>query len=505
MTMPMFDVPATEQSPKPKPLCGGKRFRDVPSPAQCWLEAPNLDGLVEPDDQVRAFADVIAMMDVTELENAYRGGGAPAYPPRYVLAIVLFGAMHGLRSGRQLALACQTDTRFMWLAGGERLDHELFSEFRRKFGTQITRLWQDTVLMGLQAGLITLEQVSIDGTKIAAHAKRETLSEEDIVKLLATLESQMEKLQAEAEALDAADEASPDARRAAQIPKELQDAKVRHERLRQAQQVLKQRGWDRVSETEPEAPVQKTRDGKRPGYNGQAGVDKDSGMVVGQFLTDAQNDTQQFVPACKQVMDLAGAKPGVACADAGYGSEEALRYLADHQINGFINLQAPRTKGRYGHEQFTYDAERDLYLCPAGHELLRKRDKAIPNRPPCRVYRASATCCRHCPQRANCITPKSACKELVMVPHSDLVSAMRLRANTAEGKQALTTRSTTVEPTFGVIKCVLGLRQFLLSGQEGAAIEFALACLAINMRKLTQWLTKGGALALLAPQPATAA
>jgi len=629
MAMKLLDTPASDTPPKPKPLSLGKRFRDVPSPQQGILGGFSIDDWVERDDMVRSVHAVIETLDVSAMEDAYRGGGAPAYPPRYVLGLLVFGMILGLRSGYELQDACKHDTRFVWLAGGERLNHELFTDFRRKFGETIKKLWEQTVLAGINGGFITLEQLAIDGSKFAANCKRKGVEAKDVDDLLDQVSARIAKLLAEAEEIDAArerqaeaaqqapedpqgaadqgqagantaaqtpedpqgaadpsqadadtaqqapehpqcapdqgqtdvdtaaqtpedpqgitdpsqadadtaqqapedpqgaagqgqadadaaqetpeerqgvsDPSQADAERALRVREELRHAEAQRQRLLEAKQAMERNNWTAVGETDPQAPVQKTQDGKRPGFNAQIAVDADSRMVVGQFLTDALNDTDQLARMCQQIMDLTSTKPQLICTDSGFASEQSLRYLVREHLNGYINQQEPNNNGRFGHEHFSYDQHRDLYICPAGHELPYKGDKKLRGDKLHRQYRASSKCCRNCPLRQRCITDKATYRQLVLVPHSELVSAMRTKVASDEGKQAMIMRSSTVESTFGLMKAPMGMRQFLLRGVAGAAIELSLACLAINVRKLAQWLLKGGTPSLLDMRPATTA
>ena len=629
MAMKLLDTPASDTPPKPKPLSLGKRFRDVPSPQQGILGGFSIDDWVERDDMVRSVHAVIETLDVSAMEDAYRGGGAPAYPPRYVLGLLVFGMILGLRSGYELQDACKHDTRFVWLAGGERLNHELFTDFRRKFGETIKKLWEQTVLAGINGGFITLEQLAIDGSKFAANCKRKGVEAKDVDDLLDQVSARIAKLLAEAEEIDAArerqaeaaqqapedpqgaadqgqagantaaqtpedpqgaadpsqadadtaqqapehpqcapdqgqtdvdtaaqtpedpqgitdpsqadadtaqqapedpqgaagqgqadadaaqetpeerqgvsDPSQADAERALRVREELRRAEAQRQRLLEAKQAMERNNWTAVGETDPQAPVQKTQDGKRPGFNAQIAVDADSRMVVGQFLTDALNDTDQLARMCQQIMDLTSTKPQLICTDSGFASEQSLRYLVREHLNGYINQQEPNNNGRFGHEHFSYDQHRDLYICPAGHELPYKGDKKLRGDKLHRQYRASSKCCRNCPLRQRCITDKATYRQLVLVPHSELVSAMRTKVASDEGKQAMIMRSSTVESTFGLMKAPMGMRQFLLRGVAGAAIELSLACLAINVRKLAQWLLKGGTPSLLDMRPATTA
>jgi len=513
MTPALFDVPATADPPAFKPVCGGKRFIEPPSRDQCWLRPKCIDDMVAADDPVRVYDAIGDMLDVSAIERHYAGGGAPAHYPRFMVKLLIFALCNGVRSGRAMAEHCKWDTRFIWLACGERLDHELFSDFRTRFGAELKLLFKQTVQMGVVSGLLSLQQISIDGTKIAAHAARKSLDLDGLDKALQSLDARIDELLAEAAGLDAEEDAreileAAERERAAQIAQELATAQQRRDKLEAAKAALEANGQERINPTDIEAPIQKTQDGKRAGFNGQIAVDADSGMIVGQELTTAQNDTGQLAPIVEQAIENTGFKPEVAAADTGYQSAASLEYLETAEVNGYVKQPKTTQEGCFGYDDFVYDEERDLYTCPEGHELPYKGTKDL--RYECRVYRASRKCCNGCPQRAKCLSGKAKSRQLVVAPHGELVSAMRRKVDTDEGQAALKRRSATVEPTFGTMKSVLGLRQFLLVGHEKAAIEFTLASIAINVRKLVSWAMSGGELCLLnggqaqTPETATA-
>jgi transposase len=500
----LFEVPKEPLPQAPKPLSGGRRFRELPAREQLYLAARSVEEMVPPDDPVRLYDAIINELDVSQFEAYYRGGGAPAFLPGYVLKLLVFAMTEGVRSARQLSRVCRRDVRYMWLAHGVAVDHELFSDFRALFGEQIEHVFGQTVLLGMEAGLITLQQVSVDGSKIAAHAKRKAYSAADLDELQQHLEARAARLLAAMAAQDAAEDSAEAAVQAEKLPAELADVQRRQERLRQAKVALLEKGWDRISETDFEAPVQKTQDGKRPGYNAQFAVDADSGMVLSQELTAAQNDTHQLAPLLDGVVQNTGCKPDVVAADTGYQSAESLQALEAGEFNGYVNQPQAANEGRFGHEAFSYEAERDLYTCPEGHALPYKGLKDL-RYDDCRVYRSSSKCCKQCPRRAECISDKSSFRQLVVAPHGEQVSAMRRKLKTDEGQAAMKRRFASIEPTFGVMKSVLGLRQFLLVGKEKAAIELALAATAINLRKLASWASSGGSLSQLRGATAMAA
>jgi transposase len=309
-------------------------------------------------------------LDFSGFEREYRGGGRPAFHPQLIGTIVVYGMCSGVLSARELAQRLEYDTRFMWLAHEQHIDHEVFSDFRRRFGPQIKDLFKETVRLALRLGLVSLAHVAIDGTKIAAAAQRRALNKDDLDKAIARLDERIEKLLAEAEALDTADEAELGHLRGDEVPQELATAQARQEKLQALLPLVNDDAHKRISPTDPEAPLQKTQDGKRPGYNAQIAVDEKVGIIVAADVTCEQNDTQQFEPMAEQTIANVQQTPEVIATDTGYHSGEALEYLERKpELNAYINQSPSATPDLYGHEDFEYDTQTDTYRCPAGQRL----------------------------------------------------------------------------------------------------------------------------------------
>jgi len=490
------DADASASPPNGVRVRGGKRFEEIPSRDQLSFEVRRIQDFVPEGDRVRVIDELVDQLDFSALEAAHPGGGRPAFAPKFLAKQLIFGYTLGIRSAREISRRVDYDVRFKWLASERRVDHRTLSHFRRQFHEALKDIFRQTVHLGVLAGLVSLRLVAVDGTKIAAAAKRRTLGPDALEKALRHVDEQIEQLLREGERLDAEEDAALGEARGDEVPPELAKAKTRREKLLEAKRTLQQSGQGHVSLTDPEAPVQKTGDGKRPGYNGQLAVDGDSGVIVGQDLTDAQDDTQQLAPMVEQVTEHLGLLPDTLPADAGYQSAETLTFIEKWDLNAYLGQRPPPAQERYGHEAFGYDSERDTYVCPVGATLVFKKIKTL-HEDPYRLYRASSRDCRHCPQRARCITEKSPVRELLIATHDALVQAMRQKSATEAGREALQLRAQTVEPTFGTIKAVLGLRQFLLRGLRGAQTEFGLCAIAMNLRKVAHWRLAGGDGALL--------
>ena len=269
---------------KAKQRCGGKRFVELRAREQRQLLPPSLEEMVEPDDPVRAVAEVMAAVDMSRFEEAYRGGGRPAYPPRVVCSVLVYAYMLGITSARQIAVALRTDVRMMYLAHGLRIDHRTISLFRRRHAEALEDLFRQVVRIGIRVGVVKMGQVGIDGTKIAARAGRRVYSAEELDGMMERITEEIRRYMEESRRVDEEEDERYGEGMGDELPEELQDRERLREKIAEAIKELKEGEQKAVSVSEPEARVQKIGREKRPGYNCQVAVDIDSGMIVSQAV-----------------------------------------------------------------------------------------------------------------------------------------------------------------------------------------------------------------------------
>jgi transposase len=485
-----------------KTLRQGQRFVAVPGRDQLTFSARCTEDLVPVDAPVRVYDEILELLDFRLLEQKHPGGGRPAYPPQFLAKLLIFAYVEGIRSAREIARRLEYDLRFVWLAHELRPCHETLSNFRRDFRELLKDVFRQTVRLGMEAGLIELKHVALDGTKLAASARKTMKDVSDLDKALAEVEQEIERILAEADAVDAAEDAQFGDARGDERARELARQEERKQKLQAAQEALAENGQKRVSVTDPEALQQKVNDVCRPGYNGQLAVDDKAGFAVAQAVTTEQNDQQQFVPLAHEVEQNVGTLPAALPADSGYHSPETLAALeAEPRLKdcAYIREPKPTPADRFGHDDFQYDPATDTFTCPAGESLTFRRERTLQNnRCVKREYCAYGGVCQHCDLRAKCLSPKAKRRSLLIAPHEELAAAMRARVATEEGQAALQRRKETVEPRFGVLKSVQNLRQLLLRGLAGAEIEFGLSAIGLNVRILTAWALTGGAVGQLA-------
>jgi len=481
---------SAEESPERlelKPIRNGKRFRELAPREQGTLFMRSVDGFVKPDNPVRALADVMDSLSYSVLERRHPGGGRPGIHPRVLCELWVYAHSRGVRSARELSRRLEMDLGFMWLAHEERIDHETLSDFRRQHGEDLKDIFRQTVELAQEMGLVKLEHVAIDGTKIAAASARDMLTGEQLDAAMARIREKYAESLAESDAVDAAEDAEFGTARGDELPEELTTAEGRLARLQEAKEELERRKLPRISVTDPEAPLMRTRDGKRPGYNCQAAVDAEVGFVVAESTTVSQNDQQEFVAMAESVVEMAGSVPAEFSADAGYCTAATLEALEAYpEWNVFMSVQRIRKNGsqRVALHHMGYCRETDTLTCPGGGVLKRLKTVVLRDGQEYVQYRSQGSRCKVCDFKPRCLSEKGRRRHILMNPGSERIAAMRQKMSTEAGQAARLKRKCTVERVFGVMKAKMGLRQFLLRGQAGAAIEFRLACITTNVMKL---------------------
>mgnify|MGYP001564513677 FL=1 len=432
----------------------------LPPSVQEWLPEAHL---------ARYIASVVENLDLSEIERAYAGRGSEAYHPAMLLSLLIYGYATGTFSSRKIERATYDSLAFRYLACNRHPDHDTLATFRRRFGKQFESAFVQVLQVAQENQFSSFGTVSLDGTKIHANASRHSaLSYEHAAKLEAQLKTEVQELLTLAEAADQS--TVPDgmsvpaeiARREDQI-KAITEAKTQIEArakeryarekaefdLKMAARQAKEaetgrkpggkkptpptdtpRAEDQVNLTDNESRIMKVAGGGfEQCYNAQAAVDTESMLVAAHFVTQAPNDKQQIQPALDKIAALPEGMnaPGALLADTGYFSEQNANVCIKAEVEPLISV------GRDAH----HPGWKERFSEPA-------------------------------PLPANA-TP---------------VEKMKHTLKTRAGKAIYALRKQTVEPVFGIIKQVMGFRQFMLRGLEKAGHEWTLVCLAWNLKRM---------------------
>jgi len=470
---------------------------------RAWLLPPSLDELVHQDHTARfvaAFVDLLDGAAWTELGIDPEGEvrGAPAYHPRGLLSVWLYGFMTGVRSSRRLEAACRDQLPYLWLTGYQFPDHNTLWRFYELHREGMRQLLKHSVRTAVRAGLVDLALQAVDGTKIAASAARErTLDEAGLGRLLERTEAAI----ADLEGQNTGGEEPPSVR----LPEKLAQTKALQDQVRQALQAVRAPdGPARMNLTDQDATLMKDRRGYLMGYNAQAmvaGLDPDKAggkglLATAGDVTKAAADHGQLLPMLDQARETLGQAVPLLAADGGYHSGPNLVGCeARQQVVVMPEAQRQALKDPYHKDAFGYDPATDSFTCPEGQALVFVQLRHRRRRPVARLYRAAAGVCAACPAFQSCAKGRPQGRSVETGPEEAELRRHRMWMATEPAKRAYRRRKELPEPLFGIVKEVQGVRRFLLRGVQKVRAEWALVLTGLNLRFLYQvWLRWGEAL-----------
>lgn len=458
---------------------------------QVFLLPPSLSDFLDESHPAHVINDIVERLDLSRLENRYGHMGQPAYHPRMMLKVTLYGFTVGIFSSRKLQRACQENLAFKFLAGMETPAFKTFIEFRRRHRSDMKGVFVQTVKLARELGLARLGAVALDGCKIDADtSKHKAMSYGRMIEEERKLKAEIEGLIKRAEATDASEEkthgSDDDGYR---LSKELSRREDRLAKIEEAKAALEEReGRDHPGdEIDPKKQISfadhdarchaKPGEGARYIYNAQAAVDMDSQIIVENHLEDSVQDANAAKPALENMKQDLGAAPEKLVADAGYANKGTLDSCRDHEV---VPVCAT---GREGKESsvskintMAYDRQQDRFICPHGQvfEFDHEEPKGK------RSYRSRGV--------MNCGCSHYMIKDgrgILGLHPSHFAKRELQRIMTEPGnRDVYRRRKCTVEPVFGQIQVGMGFRRFFYRGHANTGSEWNLVCAAFNVKKI---------------------
>jgi len=468
---------------------------------QMVLRAVDVEKLIEADHVARAIWELAGRLDLSRfraaIESVEGEAGRPAFDPQLLISLWIYAYSEGVSSAREMERRCEYHPAYQWLTGLEAVNHHTLSDFRVQHQAALDELFAQVLGVLSSDGLITLERVMHDGTKVKALASGKSFRRE--ARLRQHLEQARERVRQMSE-VPPDEEAS-----ARQVKARERAARERFERLEQAlgemQKVQaapqRRRGTEpserRVSETDAEARMMKQGGGGcAPSHNVQISTDAAHSLIVGVSVTQSANDEGQLPAALDEVKHNLGRLPQQVVVDAGFTTKETILEMAERQvelIGPMMKAGEPSRPRRgidpaFAHAAFVYDATRDTYTCPAGQELTHQGTRRHQAGARYHVYEAAASECRACAFRAQCCSGVGA-RRIVRSENVPVVAAFVEKMQTEAAKAIYRTRAAVAEFPNAWLKTKIGLRQFRVRGLKKVRCEMLWACLAYNLQ---QWV-----------------
>lgn len=465
--------------------------------SQMALFPAAIEDYVPHDAPVRAYDVMVEALQLEEMGIEYDPDkvGNSAYDPMVMLKLLVYGYSYGVRSSRKLEREVNYNVSFMWLTGGLKPDHKTIAEFRRKNKSALKKALKQCARLCVKLGLIEGNTLFVDGSKMRANASlNNSWTRQRCNKSLEKIDKRIEAIILECDKVDQTEQGRPSL---VKLNEQLQDQDALKARVTDILAELENRQKTTVNATDADCTAVHSRQGIHAGYNAQSVVDEKHGLIVNSDVVNEANDSGQFANQIDQANETLGNTCQIACADAGYASYQELEKVEQNGIKVVVpsRKQASRKKPKaFAKEEFRYDAKKDVYVCPAGHELTRHGSDG----PGKLAYRTSNSTCRCCDHFGICTRSTQTGRRITRYTNESLRDKLAKQYQQPDSQAVYQLRKQKVELPFGHIKRNLGSGHFLLRGLEGVRAEMSLLSSCFNMARMISIIGVPGLLAKLA-------
>lgn len=450
---------------------------------QIHMFPPALEEWVSEDHParfIRAFVDRLDLVGMG-FKVCHGQDGRPGYAADLLLKVWLYGYLAKVNTSRGLERACREHVSLLWLTGMHAPDHNTLWRFWRDNKEPLREVFRRAVKVALDQGMVGMVLHAVDGTKIAADvSKQGGCHRSDLKKLWSGVDEALREMERQVEAGEEGEAGEY------RLPEELRDARRLRQAIDESISRLDEVEREHLHPTDEDARMMRGGGKKEFAYNAQVVVDEASGMIVAEEVVNNETDHHCLVPMLEEVESVVGQTAEETVADAGYASGRELVRAEEREYGVVVNLSKsvnPRGEDQEFHSsRFTYDAGRDICICPLGKELTFERTKSGRwGGYDLRVYRCRSF--RGCPMREECSRDKRG-RMIEIGPYHGAVMRQRLKQQDEKKRALLKKRGSIVESVFGIIKQVMGFRRWTVRGLEKVQTQWALVCTAYNLRKL---------------------
>ena len=456
---------------------------------QQLLFPPSIDDYVSEDNPVRAIDDYVELLDMVELgftKSALNSAdGQPAYHPKLLLKIYIYGYLNKIRSSRKLELEIKRNIEMMWLCAGLTPSYKTISDFRKENAKPLKKVFREFVLLCKDLELIRGEVVAVDGAFLRANAsKNQLITKKTIEKNLKAIDK---KIKHYLKTLEFEDSQAKKDRNLKPPVEGLLKMKKRKAKLDKDLALLEEMGVTQYNRTDPDAKLMSKPAHNLMAYNSQIAVDSKFKFIVATEVSSEGNDSHQLHNMALKAKEITNNEEITIVADAGYYDGNEIKKCLDDNIDIVLPLsntgQVQGAKGKFKKEDFNYDKENDCYICP-NNQLLTKRETTMKkSNKKYFQYSISSIICKNCPMKGQCLA-KSKNKTIIRWEHADTINTFRTKMKIPKAKAIIKKRGSIVEHPFGTIKQTLGWSHFLVRGKEKVSGENALIMFTYNFRRL---------------------
>jgi transposase len=454
---------------------------------QMPLFASSMEAAIDQDNEVRLidmFVDSLKLEDFG-FKFDFMENGRPAYHPSALLKLFIYGYLNRIRSSRALEKECGRNIELMWLLKGLIPDHNTISNFRKDNPKAIRRVFRATVQLAAHFNLIGGKLIAGDSTKLRAqNSKKNNFNPAKIERHIAYIDAKLEEY-SKILAKEDNDALTPDEKKAIQT--KVIKHKNRKAKYLQFQQQLEETGATQVSTSDPDSRQLITRNSiTEVAYNVQTTVDAEHCLTIDYKVTNV-NDSKAMGNMLRRAKTVLQKNDFTALYDKGYHTGSEFDYADKLGID--VLVAAPDVASHapdlaFDVENFTYDKEKDLYICPANQTLTtngtwynKSRGKSINQ-----VKHYKSGKCISCPFFSRCTTNKKG----RLIERSEFAGLIEENKERIEkNKDLYSQRQAIVEHTYGIFKRQWDFYYVMTKKTiKHASADVGLIFVALNFRRI---------------------
>lgn len=461
----------------------------------------SIDDYVPENSPVRfidAFVDKLDLKKCKFTSPVAAQAGRPAYNPRALIKLLVYGYLHSLTSCRRLAEAAIINLEVKWLLQDMQPCYKVINTFHTENSDAFREVFKQFNRFCRELDLFSREVVAVDGAKFkAVNSEGRYIDVDRLKKIEERANQRIDKYQ---QLLRESQEAETLFR---ELSKEEVQSKLdfwtrQQKEAKQQRERLEAQGKTEEAQTDTDSKRMSDRKHKHGviGYNVQMAVDGEHHMIAAIEATLEKNDLgslSSMATAVQQELDIDPHNQQqqlTVLADAGYHQADQLQECEQNNIKAIV--PAPKTssgktpKGEkvFPRERFTYHKEDDSYQCPGGQNLPHKSEEIQKGARWYSYYNPQA--CAGCPLKAQCTT--SEFRRLRRRHNQDVVE--RAAQIHADSKEIFRQRKSTVEHVFGTLRN-RGQDKFRRRGKTKVQGELSLSALAYNITRAINILGTG--------------
>ena len=472
---------------------------------QMFLFSESLDTMIEKENPVRIIDAYVESLNLEKLgfNIPKLVTGKPPYRPQLMLKIYMYGYMERIRNSRRLEKETKRNKEMIWLTEGLSPDFKTIADFRKNNRKAIKNVFKEFLNLCNKAGLLSLETVAIDGTKIRAqNSLNNVYKRDEMENIQKRIEEKIEEYLTELEKEDSkeAEELKLEVdKKAIEIAEKLKKLSKYKDKVDEIQKAFEEdEELETIFYNDEDCRFQSDKGKVRPGYNAQIASDDKNKLIIAEDVTNESNDLNQTSPMVEKLKEIKN-ELGIegkseVIEDAGYFNEqEIVRFKEDEEIELYIPDKKEVNKSRksedkipqkeYDADKFKYEKENDVYICPEGKKLFKTHERPVRENSGREVFEYQCRECNECKNRDKCTNNKRG-RSIKVSVNREYMDKYKNRMKDKKSLEKIEKRKGIVEHPFGTIKRNFGYDYFLLKGFDKVRSEFSFICFIYNFRRV---------------------